>query len=84
MDFIINTENSLDRVCADLEQALEESRICYEEHERKYHCFIEGLFSFEVRVHSAQQLTIKTITHHRVFFYAMVDELVWRLRLIRA
>ena len=84
MDFIITTEFSMDRVCADLERALDESNIWYELNDYKYNCFIEGLFRFEIRIFSNDRLSIKSIIHHRVFFYAMVDELVRRLQLIRA
>ena len=82
MEFRVENERSADRLCADVERILEEANVLYEENDRKFLCNIPDLLSFEVRVEE-ERFFIKSMVHHRIFFYALVDEFVRVLQLVR-
>ena len=83
MEFRIDNERSADRLCADVERVLEEANVLFEENDRKFSCHIPDLLSFEVRVEEERFFIKSTELHHRLFFYAIVDEFVRVMNLVR-
>jgi hypothetical protein len=77
-----DTDRELSRIYGPVERVLEASFILFDFNRGKYSCHFPALFSFEIVV-APGMVTIKSVDHHRVFFYAMVDELVDKLCLLR-
>lgn len=77
-----DNERELSRTYGAVERVLEASFVLFDFNNGKYSCYFPNLFAFELLVASGT-VTIKSVDHHRVFFYAMVDEFVAKLRLIR-
>jgi hypothetical protein len=84
MQFLIENNNTLENNLVIIQNTLNECQIGYQSMEPfKFYCHVPNLLSFELRL-DQQILTVKQIAPHRVFFYAVVDELVRKLNLIRA